>query len=403
MKLKDLRYDFPEDLIATEPAETSRIMWVGAAGRAKAESSVASGRPAGIQAVTAAVSTNAEISKVNAQTPNEIFEITKSELLKKFRAGDLLVVNDTRVVPRRVMVRDDFDVLFLKPLGQRRWQALFQFRKISGGSEFEMPGGVRARLIEKGRPHIVELSDDVDDVYFESYGEPPLPPYIYRARGELRARAEDLDWYQTDWASVKGSVAAPTASFHFTQTDFETLRRLGADVASITLHVGAGTFLPVTAEDLNDHIMHKEWVSISSETWRAIEETRENGGRVWVLGTTAARALESAAAGLLGPRLDRIGRFASSACSMPDETAVGSGHDVAFEGETGLLIQEGFNFNVVDVLLTNFHQPESTLLALVCAFAGHATVFEAYRWAIEKKFRLFSYGDLSVWERPVTF
>lgn len=339
LQLSELKFDYPEALVATEPSASPRIMWA---------------------------------SRENGQR-----EVTKDWLLGQFQAGDVLVVNDTKVIPRRVMVRDDFDVLFLKPLVENRWEALFQLRKLQGCDHFDLPGGPRVTLVEKGRPHIVRAEAPLDDRYFEKHGEPPLPPYIYRARGSQKARAEDLQWYQTAWAREAGSVAAPTASFHFKAADLDRLRRQGVNVVTVTLHVGAGTFLPVTADDLNAHVMHKEWAHVSVAAWASIAQAKTAGRSVWVLGTTATRAVESAAHGLLtlGPE--------------------------GYFGETALLIQPGFEFRIVDRLLTNFHQPESTLLALVCAFAGRAHVFECYQWAISRKFRLFSYGDLSVWPEPV--
>ncbi|HEX4925880.1 MAG TPA: S-adenosylmethionine:tRNA ribosyltransferase-isomerase [Bdellovibrionales bacterium] len=339
MKISELRFDYPESLVATEPSENPRIMWAS--------------RESGPR------------------------EVTKDWLLAQFMPGDVLVVNDTKVIPRRVMVRDDFDVLFLKPLENGKWEALFQLRKLQGQSDFELPGGARVTLVEKGRPHIVQTDRTLDDAFFEKYGEPPLPPYIYRARGSQKARAEDLKWYQTAWARQAGSVAAPTASFHFKEHDLERLKSQGVHVVTVTLHVGAGTFLPVTADDLTQHVMHKEWSEVPAAAWETIQTAKRAGRNVWVLGTTATRAVESAAHGLL-------------------KSSSGG-----FLGETDLLIKPGFEFKVVDRLLTNFHQPESTLLALVCAFAGRLHTLQCYHWAISRKFRLFSYGDLSVWPDPV--
>lgn len=357
MRISELQFDFPESLIATKPEANSRIMWHDEAG------------------------------------PREI---TKAQLLEAFQPGDVLVVNDTKVIPRRILINDDFDILFLRAINELEWEALFQLRKLKG-TTLQLPGGVTAELLQKGRPHHIRTSEPLTDSYFEKHGEPPLPPYIYRARGELRARDEDFDWYQTEWARAAGSVAAPTASFHFKSSDFERLREAGVYVETVTLHVGAGTFLPVTVDNLNDHVMHKEYVAVPQKTWDRVSCAKKAGRKIWVLGTTATRAIESAAHGLLGefaaPEVSVLGESSSD---FEDRDAP---PNKFFVGETALLIKPGFEFKIVDRLLTNFHQPESTLLALVCAFAGREQVMSAYRWAIERNYRLFSYGDLSVWKK----
>ena len=184
-------------------------------------------------------------------------------------------------------------------------------------------------------------------------------------------RPEDVRGYQTAFALKEGSLAAPTASLHFKKRDLQQLKSRGVDVSYLTLHVGLGTFLPVDGEDLSDHPMHKEWVEVPPDLALAVKKCRERGGRVWALGTTVTRALESWALQGASPQ--------------------------GYEGLTDLMIQPGYSFKVVDVLMTNFHQPKSTLLALVMAFAGVSRVKEAYQWAMDHEFQLFSYGDLSVW------
>lgn len=231
-------------------------------------------------------------------------------------------------------------------------------------------------LERKGRPQLVRLTAPIGEDYFASWGELPLPPYIQRAREQRHTVKEDEAWYQTAWATCPGSFAAPTASLHFREKDIVDLRSRGVKVLEITLHVGLGTFLPVTAEDLNQHDMHEEQVEISKDVWQLVQSTKASGGKVWALGTTATRALESAAQGVLA--VDSCGHF---------------------KGFTKILIQPPYNWRVVDRLLTNFHQPQSTLLALVSAFAGPQQVKACYQWAVEREFRLFSYGDLSVWIR----
>lgn len=336
MRVDLLDFSYPESLIATERRDDSRVMWVE------------QGHP---------------------------LEITKDQLLEKIRPGDLVVLNETKVLRRRVFA-GELEILFLGSQDGLTWEVLFPSRKMALGAQVELPTGHRFTLKQKGRPQLIELDRPLAEADFEACADLPLPPYIQKARGERRNRQEDPRWYQTEWAQNPGSLAAPTASFHFRNSDWAQLRRRGVRVEALTLHVGLGTFLPVTAEDLSQHEMHQEVVEIPAAVWIAVQETRRQGGRVWSLGTTVVRSLESAALGLL-----------------PQQTQGG------FRGDTRLLIQPGFEWKVVDVLMTNFHQPRSTLLALVAAFAGLETVKACYSWAIEREFRLFSYGDLSVWTK----
>jgi len=336
MRKEELQFEYPEDLVATEPRRPSRVMWASPSPR----------------------------------------EISLDDLVEKFERGDLLVINETHVLKRRVFAGER-EILFLREVSPRVWEVLFPSRDVKIGQSLELPEGRQMKLLEKGRPQRVEIDADLDAGYFERQGEVPLPPYIQKARGARHAQAQDDSWYQIFWARQAGSLAAPTASLHFTPAHFERLRSRGVRIEPVTLHVGLGTFLPVTADDLRDHVMHFEDVEIPSATWAAVLEVRLAGGRVWALGTTVARTLESATAGKLLP---------------------GSA-GLAFKGSTDLFITPGFQWRVVDRLLTNFHQPESTLLALVASFAGLSKVRAAYQWAIENRFRLFSYGDLSVWSK----
>lgn len=338
MKIEELDFPYPDHLIATEPKRPSRIMCVRPEGRPE------------------------ELAGADA-------------LWAEFQPGDALVVNDTRVLRRRVFTETGLEILFLADLaGRRRWSVLCPSSRWKEGFEQVLPGGVRLRLVERGRTQIVEASEALPESYFEEHGEMPLPPYIQKARGERHNRAGDSEVYQTAWAREDGSLAAPTASLHFSNEELAALERRGVRVVHMTLHVGLGTFLPVTAATLDEHVMHAELVEIKAEAWRVINETKMRGGHVWALGTTVARSLESAAHG----RIPADG-------------------DGGLSGPTDLFIRPGFEWRVVDRLLTNFHQPRSTLLALVAAFAGLENVRRAYQWAIEREFRLFSYGDLSVW------
>jgi S-adenosylmethionine:tRNA ribosyltransferase-isomerase len=337
MKISDLQYEYPENLVATQPQRPSRVLWIE------------NQRPA---------------------------EIPWSELLRKIPAGDVLVVNNTKVLKRRVFA-GDLEILFLGRLSgaHEHWEVLFPSKKFKLGDQIALPMGPRMTLKQKGRPQIVEISEALNEEYFEKVAELPLPPYIQKARAERHTVEADESWYQTHWASAPGSFAAPTASLHFSPQDFQILRDRGVQILELTLHVGLGTFLPVTAEDLDQHDMHAEWAEIPRATWGAIQNAKVEGRKVWSLGTTATRALESAASGVLNEG------------------------EMGLQGLTQILIQPGYSWKVVDRLLTNFHQPESTLLALVAGFSDLNTVKSVYQYAISRDFRLFSYGDLSVWLR----
>lgn len=336
MKITELDFDYPESLIATEPLRPSRVLSSDSAG---------------------------------------VRELSFQELIAKIPAGDVLVLNDTRVVPRRVFAgsQQDIEILFVEQASSTTWQVLFPAKAHKVGDRIALPAGVTATLKEKGRPQTIETDRPLDIAYFEAHGQLPLPPYIQKQRGERANRAEDRAWYQTAWAEVPGSSAAPTASLHFSKADLAALEKRGVKVVTITLHVGLGTYLPVQAEDLRDHEMHSEAVTVTHASWGAIQEALKRGNHVWALGTTVTRALESVALGKI-PATDN-----------------------GFQGATDLLILPGHEWKVITRLLTNFHQPRSTLLALVCAFAGRDKVLAAYAEAVARKFRLFSYGDLSAW------
>lgn len=333
MKLADLNYDYPEELIATFPVRPSRVMWVE-----------------------------------EKKAPEEI---SIKELLNSIPSGDVLVVNNTKVLKRRVFTEFNIEVLFLDLLVQTKlsntWKVLFPCKKFALGEVLILPQGFKMKLLEKGRPQVVEVSPAISDIDFAQIAELPLPPYIQKARAARHNIVEDESWYQTAWARVDGSMAAPTASLHFTNEDLDILKNRGVKVIELTLHVGLGTFLPVTVADLNQHQMHSEQYAISAKNWGTILQAKSTGQKIWSLGTTSTRVLESVA---------RTG--------------------VLF-GSTDILLQEGSQFKIVDRLLTNFHQPESTLLALVAGFSSLEHVRRSYLWALERKFRLFSYGDLSVW------
>jgi len=283
------------------------------------------------------------------------------------RSGDLLVFNDTRVVPARLRGRKDtggrVEILLERVLGSPR--VLVQLRSSKApapGSRLHLPGESTATVVGRQDGFWLLEFDREPAAIFEQHGEMPLPPYMKRAAEEA-----DRERYQTVYARAPGAVAAPTAGLHFDEATLEACRRAGAESARVTLHVGAGTFQPVRADDLRDHRMHAELVEVPPETCDAVAACRSRGGRVIAIGTTAVRALESA--------------------------AQAQGRLVPFAGDTRLFITPGDRFLVVDALLTNFHLPESTLLMLVCAFAGREHVLRAYRHAVAGQYRFFSYGD----------
>lgn len=294
------------------------------------------------------------------------------------RAGDLLVFNDTRVIPARLRARKipsggKVELLLVARRSDGEWEALVKGRKAMPGQriavgedETRITGQITAitaaggRLITFDRPLEPLLAD---------LGEVPLPPYIHEP-------LTDPDRYQTIYARVAGSSAAPTAGLHFTPDLLLQLRQAGVGFAFVTLHIGMDTFRPVKTECVQDHVMHTEWCTLSLETAQAVNQTRLQGGRIVAVGTTAVRVLESAAAG----------------CTPGSETC--ARQIVApFEGPTNLFIYPGYRFRAVDVLITNFHLPRSTLLMLVSAFAGKSLIDRAYREAIEREYRFYSFGD----------
>jgi S-adenosylmethionine:tRNA ribosyltransferase-isomerase len=344
MKRQLLEYDYPENLVATEPSEDFRIM---------------------------------------LSTPFKAAELPRDLWMGMFNEGDVLVVNDTKVEARRVFTPCGREILFAKQISDVEWEVLFPVRGLKVGDKIDLPtsdefgfeANLSMELIEKGLPQKVRLSAPLTEDYFTRFGEFALPPYIQKARDLRHMQDEDKDWYQTGWAKKLGSSAAPTASLHFSTADLEMLSAKGVHVVPITLHVGLGTFMPVKADELDDHKMHAEWAEVSEEAWAQIQKAKAEGRRVYALGTTVTRTLES----IPKNKLQKT--------------------DNGYAGETDLFIQPGFDFEVVDVLMTNFHQPESTLLALVMAFAGIDRTQRSYSYAVRNKFRLFSYGDLSIWQR----
>jgi len=310
---------------------------------------------------------------------------TVRDLPALLEPGDVLVFNDTRVIPARLFGKRGqakVEVTLHKPADAgakattaTRWRAFARpARKLRLDDTITFEGGLSARVVAKGDRGEVTLAFESSAEHFtkalERTGAMPLPPYIHRPGG---ADARDRVDYQTVYAARPGAVAAPTAGLHFTPELLAALDARGTRRVTVTLHVGAGTFLPVTAEDPHAHKMHSESGEISGTAAAAIEAARAAGGRVVAVGTTALRLLESAA--------DEGGRL----------------HP--FAGETDIFILPGYRFRIVDLLLTNFHLPRSTLFMLVCAFAGTARMKRAYAHALAERYRFYSYGDCCLLKR----
>jgi S-adenosylmethionine:tRNA ribosyltransferase-isomerase len=309
------------------------------------------------------------------------------------RAGDLLVFNDTKVVAARLLGTKPsggrVEIFLERVVAEAENEALVQLRASKPnreGLEIGTVGGVVRILGRQGDLWRVGFPGSALE-FFEKWGEVPLPPYIQRT-----ADANDRERYQSIFARERGAVAAPTASLHFDSELIRQIDEIGVSRAFVTLHVGAGTFQPMRVADLDAHVMHAERVTVSAATCATRERTRAKGGRVIAIGTTVIRALEAAA-------LAQSQAADATAASPParDYEATAAGPNslltAGWSGETRLFIRPGFRFQVADALLTNFHLPESTLLMLVCAFAGMTPVIQAYEHAVRQKYRFFSYGD----------
>ena len=305
---------------------------------------------------------------VLTRSQGEISDKTVSDLPDLLCPGDLLVVNDTKVIPARLKGKKvssggQVELLFVKQVDECHAEVLLKGR-VRVGQILEVSGGARAEVVENGseRSVIRWLGPGSLRTCLAQYGEVPLPPYLKRPP-EYR----DQDDYQTMFARIEGAIAAPTAGLHFTPQLLSRLDEKGIEVVPITILVGPGTFQPVTVGEVERHVMHPEWVEVSEKAVKQIQNVRGQGGKVVAVGTTVARSLESA--------IDEDGQLR------------------AWSGETRLFILPGFRFRVVDALLTNFHFPETTLLMLVSAFAGLKEVRAAYEHAVKSRYRFYSYGD----------
>ena len=344
LKTGDFDFDLPEGAIAARPAvprEAARLLEVGAS----------------------------------------LHDRTVADLPGLLRPGDALVINDTKVIPARIVGirgRARVEATLLRPLDRapegETWSALARpARRLRRGDVLEVADDFRAEILHRAEGGEIRLRfPPGTDVLaaLDEHGETPLPPYIERPGG---ADARDRDDYQTVYARSPGAVAAPTAGLHLTADLLGRIEDRGVEIVVVTLHVGAGTFLPVKAERVEDHRMHAEWGEISPQAADAIRRRREAGGRVVAVGTTSLRLLESAA--------DEGGRIG------------------AFRGDTSLFIVPGYRFRVVDALLTNFHLPRSTLFMLVAAFSGLERMKAAYAHAAQAGYRFYSYGDATFLHR----
>ena len=290
------------------------------------------------------------------------------DLVDELRAGDVLVFNDSKVIParlygKRVPTGGKVEVLLLTPVGEDRWEVLVKpGKKALPGTTIEFPGGLQAEVLDRtdfgGR--VVHFTyDGVFDDIIDKIGKMPLPPYIHE-------KMEDPNEYQTVYARERGSAAAPTAGLHFTDELLQKIRDKGVEEVFVTLHVGLGTFRPVEEENIEDHQMHSEFYSITPEAADAINRAKAEGRRIIAVGTTSIRTLESAGT---------------------------TGKLKAGSGWTNIFIYPGFTFHIVDALVTNFHLPESTLLMLISALSTREQILHAYEIAVKEKYRFFSFGD----------
>lgn len=336
MKTSDFYYDLPKELIAqtpVEPRDSSRLLILG---------------------------------RNNGEIEHKHFY----DIIEYLHEGDLLVVNDSRVLPARIFgIKEEtgarVEFLLLKQISGNKWETLCKpGKKAKEGTKFTFGDGLlKATVVEVKDDGNRVVDFECDENFFaalDKIGQMPLPPYITK---ELK----DKERYQTVYSHELGSAAAPTAGLHFTKELMDRIREKGINIANVTLHVGLGTFRPVKVDDVTNHKMHSEHYEVPEETAKLIKQTKENGGRVIAVGTTSCRTLES--------------------------VATQYGEIIACDGFTDIFIYPGYKFKVLDGLITNFHLPESTLIMLVSAFAGFDNVMNAYKNAVDEKYRFFSFGD----------
>lgn len=294
------------------------------------------------------------------------------DIARHVEPGTVVVINDTRVRKARVFARSqtgaEWELLFLRQVEPALWEVLpSRARRARPGVRITLPGGISGGFVDGSHDadtRLVHLDEPVDDAWLETYGHVPLPPYIRRSD-----TPQDEERYQTVYSSVPGSAAAPTAGLHFTPEILAALEASGIVVARVTLHVGLGTFRPIRTDDIEEHVMHEEYYAVPEATKAAVDAAVEEARPVLAVGTTVVRTLES---------------------------AWGSAGLRAGEGSTRMFITPGYRFKVVSRLMTNFHTPGSTLLVLVCAFAGRELILQTYAEAVRLRYRFFSYGDATL-------
>lgn len=336
MTTKDFYYDLPQELIAQTPLSdrtASRLMVVG---------------------------------RQDGKIEHKHFY----DIIDRLSAGDCLVMNNTRVIPARLYGTKEgsggkIEFLLLKRLELDKWEVILKpGKKAKPGSRFEFGGGLLKaeilEVIEDGNRIVKFEYDGVWEELLDKLGEMPLPPYI-------KEKLTDRERYQTVYSKIEGSAAAPTAGLHFTEELLRKIEEKGIKLAYLTLHVGLGTFRPVSVENVEEHLMHSEYYEVSQQAADTINETRKKGGRIIAVGTTSVRTLETVA--------DSDGTIRSTS------------------GNTNIFIYPGYKFKAIDGLITNFHLPESTLLMLVSAFSSKENIFNAYKTAVDEKYRFFSFGD----------
>lgn len=314
---------------------------------------------------------------INAPAAGDKFVDSRVDKLPDYvREGDVLVLNNTRVIPSRLQAlvgQAKIEMTLHRRITATEWWSFIKNgRRVAPGKTLCINGGLQAEVLEKKEDGQVRLNFHLPagitmERALATAGQMPLPPYIASKRS---IDAQDQDDYQTTYGNREGAVAAPTAGLHFTPDLLDQLQTKGVRVVYVTLHVGAGTFLPVKATDTRDHKMHAEWGEITPETADMVNTARQNGGRIIAVGTTSLRLLESA--------------------------ADANGTVKPFSTETAIFITPGYKFRVVDMLMTNFHLPKSTLFMLVSAFAGLETMKAAYQHAIQTGYKFYSYGDSSL-------
>ena len=342
MKLSDFDYDLPPEAVASHPAEPR------------------------------------DAARLLDLRRDTLVDRIVSDLPDLLGQGDLMVVNNTRVIPARLEGRRGeagISVTLHQRIAPDTWRCFAKpARKLRLGDQVEFSSILTAEVTALGedgeRTLTFTLAGDELDQAIEAHGSMPLPPYIPRPDGPTR---DDSASYQTIYARHKGAVAAPTAGLHFTPELMQRIRDKGVNMAEVTLHVGAGTFLPVKTDDVRDHRMHHEWGEITAPVAEAINRTRDEGGRIIAVGTTTLRILEAC--------------WKENGCIQE------------WQAETDLFIIPGFRFGVIDLLMTNFHLPKSTLMMLVSAFAGKEAIDQAYAHALKTGYRFFSYGDACLMER----